>query len=731
MSAYRHIETRNENEVLRDDNVNLDEITQILKTAATTSEATIQPTGGTAKLEGDALNMEWINGGGDSFLGIYYDLGQVYDKIYVQFYVNVLDWSTTPDAYQQFMWATETSSISQEAFEIQINKSTNFLRWYKNNPGSTLLSEYVARGQWAMIGIEIDNIAKTASYYYNQKLISTNASQSRNVQWLVFGGNHPSGTKIQMKDLTVNTSNFSAPTSNLYGIGDRTTIYIDNSVSDLIDTTNFSGLHNALYSIDGDVTYIDGPLKYPSDLQSNYFNPIDGEFAYKAGEVSYLEDLATSNSLKLLGSPTTAEDYYTVTSYGTGTKPIITNGIEYDGAWTIDDVPNNVYRSDVIPNIGNLSGVRMPDIETYALRESTDILDFNTYKGIYFVDGTEILVKLWDETDPTLLNVVLTSNVAYTVNDFSRIRDLGLNSAGIVSGSNSVITYCDFNIGSSLTLNDGSIAKYNDFTENWSGGQYQEATLGGRSANLTFGDNVVFAFNNVEDGYIGGQVDWGTVAPMLAFNVFKNIIVNHVQLSGTNVAHSSSADSIKFGNNTVFVSPRHKTDIPYPMDECSTGHGLVLQSGGLNNWVEAFNNMYLLLFNHTSLSGTGIGNCYSGGGDATITMDYNLYYKSLDCDTWAIYFTSGDDNSFSAHQTRLNTGANTGLDGGIIESHSSIVTTLPVATADGSTTSGKWLTTDPTPTVTGNGYDYDYTVFGLVHNGSGEKLTSSRNIGSH
>lgn len=728
MGAYRQIETRNTNEVYRNE-FTTSEVAAITELTENAGSITSADPIGTVVLPQKCLDISWTSSGANLAR---IDLGTTYNELYVQFYINIINdggISGVPPVLGG-AFVSETRQASQDFINLEPNHTTgDYYRWFLNVGGINLKQRFTF-GQWNMIGLHCNRTTQQVTRYLNGRELGTSSANDKDLQWILFGGNLPSGYRMQVASLTVNTTNFSAPVSNLDGIGEDTRIYVDYSMDSGIDASNFTGLHKEPFDPNGGTSYIDGALRYSGDFDSNFFEVDKGKILYKSGVTSYLEDLATSNGVKILGSPTSATENYTIGSYDSGSKPKITNGIIYSGAWTLDDAPNNVYRSDVIANFSNLSGIRFQNLDTSGVRESTNLSDFDTYSGIYYKDTDTILVKMWDESNPTGNEATLKSNVGYDVNDYTNIKNVHFYGVGLGSGDYSKITYCEFSKGGSLTLDDYAEAMYNRFYDNWAGGQYQDTTLGGKTTNLSVGNNSVFSYNYVDDGYFGIEAKWGTKNPLISFNVFNNIIVNTITLNGTNVAHVSSADAIKVINNTVFASPRHATDIPYPMAEASTGHGLVLQGGGDNNWVEAINNLYLLHYNHNNLPGTGIGNCYSGGGNATITMDYNLYYKSSNCDTHAKYFTSGDDDSFTAHQNRLNTGSNTGV-GGIIESHSAIVTTLPVAEATQSLTSGKWLTTNANPTVEGNGTEYDFSAWGLVHDNRGRRLTSSRNIGSN
>lgn len=730
MSAYRHIETRNENEIYRNEFTSL---TGITADEYSNGDISIEAPIGTNTLEGTALTMEWTNSSGSNPMLARIDLGTVHDDLYIQFYGSVTN-AASDSGYTEFFYATNTSPLSSEAFFLETNHSAGYHSYYKTETGTAIVSDrLVKQGVWDMFGIHIDNVAHTATFFYNGKQTQSVSIQSREVQWLQFGGFHTEGYKMQIMDLTVNTTNFSAPTDNLHGIGEYATIYIDATMDSGIDASGFSGQHSEPFDPDGGSSYIDGPLRHAADMNASFFRYKNGFVKQKVDGTYYQKDLATSNKLNFVGSPTSASENFTVTSYGKGEKPIIRNGILYEGSWYEIDAVNNVWESDVISTgFANLSSVRIYDVDAYGLRLSTDTNDFATYDGIWYKDVDTVQIKLWDDVDPnTFTEVVFGSNAGLSFNDYTKAKNLHFQLGGLVAGTGVEVSYCEFSKGAGLSMADNSVAKYNRFHDNWTGGNYHESTVARGGAVVSLGDNSVFAYNKVEEAYLGIEVPWGTIDPMIAFNEIKNITVNSVTFNGGSTGHADFSESIKFINNVVNSSPKHTQDDPYGLPQVSIGHGIVFQAAGGSDYVEVINNIFNGHYNHNDLGGSGSANSFAhSSGVADAIIDYNVYYKTALSDSKFTHFHSSDGDDFNAHKTRL--AAYEGCDSGAVEGNSQIVTTMPITTGNNAIDT-EWQETDVTPItedVIGQGYEYDFKPYGLVHDGKGRRLTSVRNIGA-
>ena len=221
------------------------------------------------------------------------------------------------------------------------------------------------------------------------------------------------------------------------------------------------------------------------------------------------------------------------------------------------------------------------------------------------------------------------------------MRNVTKRIGGMASNDNTLIEYCDFTLGSSVNVANNSIVQYSHFYNNWAGGTYAEQQFNAQEGNgITVNSYGIAHANTVEDSYIGIQIVYGSKKPLVCFNVVKNIIVNHIQLSGSVNPHTSEDDAILIVNNTVFTAPRFAPNIPYPMANSSTGHGFVFQSGGNGNYATILNNLFLLHYNHSVLPWTGGANCYSGSApdNESSIIDFNIYYKTPECDNFCNLF---------------------------------------------------------------------------------------------
>ena len=718
---FRQVENAvdpNIGEVWRDE---FNDLTGIFNTKETGGTVTIQDPIGTAVLPQKALTIECVSAGTWAEV----DLGVAYNEIYVQYYVSIINDGGT-SGYEQQVFVSGGAGASQNSFSVLTNHSVGNHRYYID-PTFAYFGMRQKVGQWTKIGLHIDRIGSTVTRYHDGEMIGTSAITSNDIRYLLFGGGVlPNGYKLQIASLTANTNNFSAGVPNVDGIGEVSKIYVDASMDSGIDASGFSGLHKEPFDPDGGTNYIDGALRYSKALDTEYFK-LNGEVLYKKGVKHKLLDLNTSNGVKIIGDPTTEILNYTLKGYGDSVeKPYLYNSIEYNGTWTVEDAPNNVYRSNAITGIARLSGVWFN--ENLGLRESVDILDFGTYSGIYFIDGTDVLVKLWDGTDPSLGQIDLISNIGFLINNYCNVKGLHFKMGGITTSDYSTLEYNDFSTNAGSTIGNFGKFRYNKAYDNWSGGQYVDATLGGKGEPFTANTNSLFYGNEIADSYIGIQINYGQKNVMVAFNIVKNIIVNHIQLSGTGgVPHIDSSESVKIINNTVYASPRGISNDPYPMVQASTGHGVVLQSGGTDTYAEIINNLFMLHYNKSNMSGGGGANNWSGGGGVEGIVDYNRYFKTDLSDSFANYFDGTDD--FVVHKATLSAGLFTGL-GGTVEQHSAIVTTLPTEQADFTLNSGKWLDTDATPTTLGGGTEYDFKAYGIYVDSKGNRILTSRNIGA-
>ncbi len=719
----------NENEIYRNEFTSL---TGITVDEYSNGDISFEAPIGTNTLEGTALTMEWTNSSGSNPMLARIPLDSVYNDIYVQFYGAIINSGSDSD-YTEFFYATNTSPLSSEAFVLETNHSAGYHSYYKTETGTALVSDrLVKQGVWDMFSIHIDNVAHTATFFYNGKQTQSVSIQSREVQWLQFGGFHTEGYKMQIMDLTVNTTNFSAPTDNLHGIGDHTRIYIDSSMDSGIDASGFSGQHSELYSLDGGSTYIDGPLRYAADMNASYFRYEDGFVMQKVDGTYYQKDLATSNKLNFVGSPTSATENFTVTSYGKGEKPIIRNGILYEGSWVEIDAVNNVWESDPITTgFANLSSVRVYDVSPFGLRLSTDTDDFDTDEGIWYKDTDTVQIKLWDDVDPnTYSEIVFGSNAGLSFNDYTKAKNLHFQLGGLVAGTGVEITYCEFSKGAGLALTNGT-AKYNYFHDNWTGGNYHDSHVSRGGAVVTLGDYARFAYNTVEEAYIGLEVPWGTKDPMIAFNLFQNIIVNTVTFNGGSTGHAGFNESIKMYFNTILVSPKHTQDDPYNIPQISIGHGAVFQASGGSDYVEIYGNLFLGHYNTNDLGGSGGANLLAHSSNVfDAIIDYNAYYRTPESGASFTLFHSSDGDDFALHKTRL--AAYEGFNSGPVEGNSIILGSLPIQSAVYGIDT-EWGEVDITPTdplLIGVVPNIDLSAYNLRHDGSGRKLTGNRNIGA-
>jgi len=724
----------NEGEIYRNE---FEDLTGLI-TDTPTGTITIENPIGTAVLPQQALTIRYTTTGKNYAS---YNLPQSYDRYLIQCYFSTIK-SSDNLGYKDLMQFGQNADGGSELAQITVNHhATNGPRIYGinlDNVASTQYSyfgKYVADGEWSLIGADIDRIAGTIKYYYNGTFVKQQTIGTRTLDYVTLGGANNAGTVLQFSSLTINTQQFSETVENDFSIGEKVTTYIDYTVKDDTNVADYTGMHAYRFDPDGGSNYVDGPLPFAEDIYSSY-TTANGEVRFNRGVKHKLRDLTESHSISLGVGTTDADNNYIVSSYGIGDKAKLDTSIVADsGLWILDDPVNNIYKQ-AIANSTYIAKVWYN--ESMGLRKATTLLDIETYIGTYYVDAGDLYVRLWDGSDPSLAVVDIGSNTGFTTNDYCAVDGVHFRFSGISTAPYSLYKNNDFSQGSSASVSDYSFLLYNKFYQNWDGSRYDEqAVAGNSSASINLNSNGTAAYNTVEDSYIGIRFTAGKFNSLAAFNVVKNIIVNHITFDGSVVGGGTIDTPMRCINNLIYVSPRHADNDNYHMTKSQPGHGIVIQSGFENQYVEIINNISMIHYNHDALPWTGGANCVhltASSLTANSIIDYNMYYRSDDCDTWGAYFSAGINNDFDAYKANLlNNTVTFGLNGGDPESHSIIATELPTLRADKTPVSGKWLSTNPKPTSTGNGYNYDFTQWRkyITKDASGRNLGLIRNIGAY
>ena len=499
---------------------------------------------GTVVLPRQALTIDYpVNGKNYATV----DLGQTYDELYIQFYVSVVKTNQT-SGYDEFCQIGSTDSGGLEVTEMKYLNSTVGVRPAAYPLPSALISEgkRIAKGEIFRVGVHINKSTLEGKYYFNGKLSGQVTINDRDLRYITLGGTNDSGTKVQFSNLTVNTNNFSKGVNTPAKIGQVITAYIDPSMDASIDASNFSGMHNAPYDPDGGTNYIDGPVRYTTDLSAIYFQ-VDGKskgiVRIKDGTNVKLKDFSDLQRILFGTGSTDVDNNYLVTSYSGGNvanyqAPTIDTSITLDpSVWSVHDASNNIYVANLGYSLSRLKRVWYD--EQLGLRTSPTLADLSTNLGLFFKDGTDLYVRLWDDSNPSTHSIDIGSNVGFSIQDFCTMRNVTKRIGGMSGATNAIIEYCDFTLGSSISVANNSIVQYSHFYNNWAGGIYPEQQFNDQETpGITVNSYGIAHANTVEDSYIGIRVIYGTKKPLVCFNVVKNIIVNHIAMEGSVNPHT-------------------------------------------------------------------------------------------------------------------------------------------------------------------------------------------------
>jgi len=697
----------------------------LVETAGT---VTVEDPMGTVVLPQKALTLTNTSAG-NCYASI--DLGQTYDKLYVQFYVACIKQSTA-SSYKDTV-QIGANVASSECAEVKMNQAsgTGTYRIY-GLPNYPVL----AMGQYSpmcavnKVQLVIDRVAKTYIMYVNGTAASEKATADRDMRYITIGGNQVSGYVLQVSAMTVNEDMFMDGVSSTYDVGEYSTFFIDSSTDIGIDASAFTGRQITPYDPDGGTSYVDGPLRYMSDASMNYLKYGD-TVLFKRGLSYKQKALNNEHSIYL---PEAAEgSSLTVSAYGAGDLPILCGSVVYD-TWDEYDAVNHIYRKE-ITGVQYTSGVWIDD--TLGLCLALDgLTTMATESGRWYQDGTYLYIRLWDDGDPASHVIDVQSNQTSGGVSYSHWSYLHYRMHGHTVSPNAIVEYCEFTHGGGISIGDNGIARYNELHDIWGGEKY--IRRGGSGTEIAFsigGDNVLVYANKISDCFTGILIPYSRKNALIAFNEIKNIIVNHIDHSGGVDVSMTQDESIKIINNTIFFSPRHADNIPYYLPEVQLGHAVSMQSGFGTSKHEILNNLILLHYNHNNLAGAGSGNgLHLVGSGCDGIVDYNKLYKSAFCDSNCIYFDSisgSDADDPDVYNALLKAAGWIGKDNENPQSNGGILTTLPVDQADATLVSGLWLTTDGTPVNTGDGYVYDFSEWGITEDLSGNPLGATRNIGAY
>ena len=285
------------NEIYRND---FNDVSNLIISTAGGGTVTSEDPIGTVVLPRQALTIDYpVNGKNYATV----DLGQTYDELYIQFYFSVVKTNQTSGS-DQFCQIGSTDSGGLEVTEIKYLNSTSGYRYY-GLPGNSSLTQNkrLAQGEVSKIGVHINKNTLEAKYYFNGVFTRTISLADRDLRYITLGGTNDAGTKVQFTNLTVNTNNFSKGINTPAKIGEVITAYIDPSMDESIDASNFTGMNNAPYDPDGGTNYIDGPLRYTSELNPIYFavnNKSKGIIRIKDGTNVKLKDFSDTQTIFFL-----------------------------------------------------------------------------------------------------------------------------------------------------------------------------------------------------------------------------------------------------------------------------------------------------------------------------------------------------------------------------------------------------------------------------------------------
>jgi len=729
---------------------NFDDLTGLILNE-TNGTVTASPIIGTITPEvTNALTIDHVEGGSVTAA---IDLGQAYDRLYIQWYSSVIKdaGATNYTNHLEVGSAIEAN----EAAQILFRHDVSTLRWkpYGTSQGGYQdMNRWTNSGTWYKYGMILDRVNLTVEFFVNGVSYGQIAAKNRDLRYITLGGtgNNKVGYKVQYTALSVNTNHFQDIVTNSNGIGTYVTQFVDYSSIEntnyngvdlsALDKSHWTGRHSEPFDPDGATNYIDGPTPYTYNLidNNNLFGKGD-KILYKKGVTHKIENLSRGHKTALNGAyiPTL---FNTIDAYGEGSMPIIDSSMKANPFdWEIYDALNGIYRMS-LNNVNYATGA-WQEGGNKAMRKTFLLANMKNQSGCWFEDGTYFYIRLWDDTNPALQNISIGTNQVPSFGDYTEIRNLHWRHANILVNNEMLVEHCEFSKSSGATVTN-AIFRDNKLYDNWSGVDYgaTEASnpglgLGGSGLGGAIGlkERALVYRNTIEDSYLAVSIFSDAHDAVFAFNEIKNTIVNTISILNGQGAYDATRP-ILIANNTVFASPRHIDNDPYPLSRDQPGHAFVHQNGDGGNF-KFVNNLMLLHYNQ-NISTTSVMNTMSFTNlsltNAKGIIGYNRYYITPISNSPSAIFNLGAGNNIATWRTVLgNSGDFTDLDGvSNPDSTSEVVNTLPVLVAEFTDTSGKWLETDATPVLTDEGYYIDYASLGITHDLLGNTLGNSLSIGA-
>ena len=684
-----------------------------LSLVQTAGTVTIAPAEGTDPYPGNALTITNISAG-NAYAS--YDLGETYDELYIQFFVNVVK-SSTASSYKD-CFQIGASVAANECCEIKMNHSAGYYQPY-GVPNYLYIGRYVKDGVWMRYGIKVDRVAKIAYYYINGRYINSRATNDKDLRYITFGGSNVSGYKLQFANLTIRKDRFETVSTD---VGTVINFY----VSELGDTT-WSGMHKVPYDPNGGTNYVDGPVKYMNALNTSSYYLVRDNIKFNKGAAYKMETLAAAHKIARTGS--SVSNFGIISSYGTGDIPVIDMSVLANSAnWVEYDAINHIYSYDIANASLYVTAVWVDELKGLLL--SPDLTTMETNPGTWLQTTTKIYVRLYDDGNPSSHTIDIASNQPFSLPNYFNVNDLKFRFSEIISPAFGILENCECEYGAGINVSESSIVRDNTMSKLWGGLSYGGILQGiGPNGLRLQSINAKVYRNKIDSAYIGIQISPNAHGSFIAFNEVKNTIVNSIQISGS-ANPGIDANPIWFINNTVFHSPRHKQNDPYYLQRDQPGHGFVHQLGG--GAVFRFINNMILTHYAELIGGQSVMNCISLINPAAkAIIDYNMYHLTEISTDPAEIFNMGDGFSVSAWTTALGAYMDcTGIDG-LADSHSVVSETTPVVEANALVTSGKFDETDGTPVITGNGYAFDFSAYGITTDLSGNAIGNTRNIGAY
>jgi hypothetical protein len=628
----------------------------------------------------NALDLRWTGAGAAYAV---HDLGSAQDVLYVEFLLTVLNSSTQAAAsYEDVVRVGPNASLSGAAMDIRIRKQSAYIGRFYGFPNYLQLNE-VTWGTWDRVGFVLNRTAGTVAYYLNGRLVNSSTISAGDLRYIVIGGNVPSGWRFQVARLRVTTDAFPAYTAPENNVGRGHSWYIDPSLNadSYTSFTSWRGQHKEPFSPDG-VNYIDGPIRR---MPTSWSVPAAYDKIYFQGGTEQTNSaLNTYPNLYLPSAPTTSAGRIEVTSYGTGRATLV-GGIKVPaGAWT-DTGSNNIYTT-AVANLANLTGVW---VNGYGLRIATAATSLTAEAGMYFADtGSGLLhVRLYENgviphaINPALYDtyLVATNGPAFA-SPWIWVHDINVAYGAVTAGTSATLENI-VGLNGIAQPGTGGTLRNSRFVSNGSGYAYSGGGVGyaGSSpSTVSFSDGRKY-YRNYFEGFGLGNVGSACV---IAYNEFVNFTVNTLQaVEGV----STAANPLIITNNTIWHSPPHVQDSPFPLNEDQPGHGIALHSG-FSGYAVVKNNL-ILNKHEKSIAGPYASNSFHiapasppiGG-----VWDYNA--SALFGSTTRHYLNEFDNNQagLEAHLASNNI---VGV-GGNGASHDMKLTASPVANAALGT--GKW-----------------------------------------